>query len=210
MSPVALVLLLLLGFAPASELNAATAVAQGSADPSCGTSPDDWCAGSSSDPCGVHKNEASCRSDARCRGLPYRGESVVACIPDAHGFWSNCPAVGCVSRYASPGAPLPKKVAAQLCSAWTFGHDGAEVRVWRSTKDEATILETHARSEADDAPTFFYDKDGRALLSIPSKHQFGRSDLGRRLDQQRSGLLSNLHVAEIVSCEALSAGLAPE
>jgi len=136
--------------------------------------------------------------------LPYRGESVVACNPDAHGFWSNCPAVGCVSRSAPPGERPPAKVLSQLCSAWNFEHDGAEVQVWRSAKDEATILEMHARRQADDAPIFFYDKDGRALLSIPSRRKFGRSDLGRRLDQQRAGLLTSLKAAEIVRCAAIS------
>ena len=203
MPPIALAFLLLLGFAHASEPDTA-AVVQISADPACGLSPHDWCTGSSADPCGAHKNEASCRSDARCRGLPYRGESVVACNPDAHGFWSNCPAVGCVSRSDPPGARPPPKVLSQLCNAWTFQHGGAEVQVWRSAQDEATILEIHGRRDADDAPIFFYDKDGRALLSIPSKRQFGSSDLGRRLEQQRAALLTSLHTAESVHCGAIS------
>ena len=66
--------------------------------PSCGRNPSDWCPSPAGDPCGVHKNEASCRADAQCQGMPYRGESVVACIPDGKGFWGNCPAVGCISR----------------------------------------------------------------------------------------------------------------
>lgn len=64
----------------------------------CGLSPHDWCAAPAGDPCGVHDDETSCRADPRCQGMPYRGESVVACVPDGKGFWSNCPAVGCVSR----------------------------------------------------------------------------------------------------------------
>jgi len=64
----------------------------------CGLSPSDWCTSAGSDPCGAHPDERSCRADPRCKGLPYRGESVVACMPDNQGFWSNCPAVGCVSR----------------------------------------------------------------------------------------------------------------
>jgi hypothetical protein len=27
-----------------------------------------------------------------------RGENVVVCRPDGRGFWTNCPAVGCVSQ----------------------------------------------------------------------------------------------------------------
>jgi hypothetical protein len=29
--------------------------------------------------------------------MPYRGESVIACIDDARGFPTNCPVVGCIS-----------------------------------------------------------------------------------------------------------------
>ena len=64
----------------------------------CGISPTDWCASPPGDPCGRHKNQGDCRADLTCKGMPYRGESVIACIPDGKGFWSNCPAVGCVSR----------------------------------------------------------------------------------------------------------------
>ena len=65
---------------------------------SCGMSPTDWGASPAGDPCGQHKTERDCRGDALCRGMPYRGESVIACIPDGKGFWENCPAVGCISR----------------------------------------------------------------------------------------------------------------
>jgi hypothetical protein len=67
----------------------------------CGFSPSDWCDPPAGDPCGAHRNEASCRMDARCEGMKYRGESLVACNTDGKGFWTNCPAVGCVSK--SPG-----------------------------------------------------------------------------------------------------------
>jgi len=63
----------------------------------CGTRPDDWCAGPAGDPCGAHKDVASCRADSRCGGRAYAGESVVACRFDARGFGENCPTVGCVS-----------------------------------------------------------------------------------------------------------------
>jgi hypothetical protein len=59
--------------------------------------PDDWCPAPQGDPCGQHKDVASCRADPRCGGRPYLGESVVACKLDARGFGENCPTVGCVS-----------------------------------------------------------------------------------------------------------------
>ena len=72
--------------------------------PACGLSTQDWCAAPAGDACGEHATEAACRADAHCQGLPYRGESVVACMPDGKGFWKNCPAVGCVSRSGSAPA----------------------------------------------------------------------------------------------------------
>jgi len=69
----------------------------------CGLSPSDWCASPAGDPCGRHNNAQKCRADPACEGMRYRGESIVACMPDGRGFWTNCPAVGCISR--RPGAP---------------------------------------------------------------------------------------------------------
>jgi hypothetical protein len=63
----------------------------------CGTRPGDWCPAPSGDPCGAHKDVTSCRADARCGGMAYRGESVMACQLDARGFGENCPTVGCAS-----------------------------------------------------------------------------------------------------------------
>jgi len=77
---------------------AAAATGPAAADAPCGLLPSDWCPAPPGDPCGAHADEASCRANARCAGLLYRGESLVACVPDGHGFWRNCPAVGCVSR----------------------------------------------------------------------------------------------------------------
>ena len=71
----------------------------------CGVSPDDWCTTAADGPCGAHPDQATCRADDRCQGMPYRGESVVACMPDGKGFWSNCPAVGCVERKGAPEPP---------------------------------------------------------------------------------------------------------
>ncbi len=64
----------------------------------CGVSARDWCTSASDGPCGAHPDEASCRLDAHCKGMPYRGESVVPCNDDRHGFSTNCPTVGCISR----------------------------------------------------------------------------------------------------------------
>jgi hypothetical protein len=66
-------------------------------DPNCGMSTSDWCPAPPGDPCGEHKDAASCKADPRCVGMPYRGESVVACQYDARGFGTNCPTVGCKS-----------------------------------------------------------------------------------------------------------------
>ena len=66
--------------------------------PFCGGNISDWCPSPPGDPCGEHKDQASCKADARCKGMRYRGESLVACKYDDRGFASNCPSVGCVSR----------------------------------------------------------------------------------------------------------------
>jgi hypothetical protein len=68
----------------------------------CGMNPKDWCAAPTGDPCGSHRNVAECRADKACYGMPYRGESVVACILDERGFASNCPTVGCISTPPAP------------------------------------------------------------------------------------------------------------
>ncbi len=64
----------------------------------CGMKIDDWCAGKPDDPCARHLNTAACKADMRCYGLPYRGESFVACRFDQRGFGLNCPTVGCISK----------------------------------------------------------------------------------------------------------------
>jgi hypothetical protein len=63
----------------------------------CGFGISDWCPAPPGDPCGRHRNVAACMADPACYGMPYRGESVVACIFDRRGFASNCPTVGCTS-----------------------------------------------------------------------------------------------------------------
>jgi hypothetical protein len=73
----------------------ATAAAAPAQPSFCGMGLRDWCPAPAGDPCGRHRNTAACRADPTCFGLPYRGESVAACILDARGFASNCPTVGC-------------------------------------------------------------------------------------------------------------------
>jgi hypothetical protein len=65
----------------------------------CGLSPSDWCEGPLDDPCSGHHSTDACRADRQCFGVPYRGESLVACIDDGQrrGFARNCPTVGCSS-----------------------------------------------------------------------------------------------------------------
>ena len=62
----------------------------------CGLKPSDWCPAAPGDPCGEHRDKASCMADPRCVGVRYRGESLVACHFDDRGFADNCPTVGCV------------------------------------------------------------------------------------------------------------------
>jgi len=76
---------------------AAVATAADAPPVDCGRSPSDWCPSPPGDPCGAHKDAASCKADSACFGMPYRGESLVACQSDERGFASNCPTVGCTS-----------------------------------------------------------------------------------------------------------------
>ena len=69
--------------------------------PVCGVSPSDWCVAPGDDPCAIHKDKSSCQADKNCEGMPYRGESAVACQFDNRGFASNCPTVGCISTCVS-------------------------------------------------------------------------------------------------------------
>lgn len=64
----------------------------------CGYSPDDWCTSAKDGACGRHPDAATCRADIACRGMEYRGESVVACQWDDNGYADNCPTVGCLDR----------------------------------------------------------------------------------------------------------------
>ena len=66
--------------------------------PFCQINPQGWCPSAGWDRCGRHSDTASCKADPGCRGLPYHGESVIACLSDGKGFATNCPSVGCVSR----------------------------------------------------------------------------------------------------------------
>lgn len=71
--------------------------APSSAGTLCGLGVSDWCPSPPGDACGRHQNQTSCKADASCEGVRYRGPSLVACTYDARGFASNCPSVGCIS-----------------------------------------------------------------------------------------------------------------
>lgn len=71
----------------------------------CGVKLNDWCPSHRGDPCARHKNAADCKADPKCYGMPYRGESLIACRFDERGFASNCPTVGCTNR--APARPKP-------------------------------------------------------------------------------------------------------
>jgi hypothetical protein len=127
----------------------------------------------------------------------------VACQPDGHGFWTNCPAVGCVSRADPPGKPPRAEVVKRLCGDSRFGGEGAQIHVWRTAKDEAAILELRTSSSAAHPLTTYYDTGGRALLSVPSRQAVPEdSDLGRHLGQQRTAVLADLKEAETARCES--------
>ncbi len=64
---------------------------------SCGMKYNDWCPAPAGDACGRHRNVDACKADASCRGVKFRGASVIACTTDARGFGVNCPTVGCQS-----------------------------------------------------------------------------------------------------------------
>lgn len=73
-------------------------VAAFAAGANCGYSPSDWCTSERDGRCGRHMAVDACRADRACRGMEYRGESVVACQWDANGYAANCPTVGCLDR----------------------------------------------------------------------------------------------------------------
>jgi hypothetical protein len=170
------------------------------AEDRCGFDPRDWCAAPAGDPCGAHRDEPSCRADARCRGIPYRGESFVACVPDGKGFWTNCPAVGCVSRLGRPHEAPSAETMKALCGDPRWGGEGATVVVWRTPKGEAGILELDPAAAADRGIRIFNDLQGRRILTLPANLRPG-SDLARDLDRQRAGLVAGLSAAESIRCE---------
>ena len=67
-------------------------------DANCGHRHDDWCTTEKDGACGRHRTAAACRGDPACKGMEYRGESVIACQFDKAGYATNCPTVGCLDR----------------------------------------------------------------------------------------------------------------
>jgi len=179
---------------------AAARVAPAPAGPGCGFSPRDWCPAPPGDPCGRHPSETACRADSRCRGLAYRGESAVACMSDGKGFSSNCPAVGCISRYEAPGKAPRADVVQKVCAP-PRGGEGAEIHVWRTDRNEAAILELRQGAAGRPHPAIvFHDIAGNAQLSLPVALPAPESALGRSLTEQRAALLGGLRAAETIRC----------
>ncbi|HLX06559.1 MAG TPA: hypothetical protein VKY89_01715 [Thermoanaerobaculia bacterium] len=189
-----------LGAIAALAALATLGLAPGPVSRPCGFRPDDWCPAPAGDACGRHHAEGACRDDPGCRGLPYRGESVVACIPDAQGFWSNCPAVGCIARSDPPGQPPRREVVAEICgSPRAGGQTAAEVRVWRTVAKAATILEL--RTSSSGRPwSLFYDTRGHFLHEVPTHPE--DTPAGRFHAEVRAAVLTGLGEAESVACPA--------
>jgi hypothetical protein len=169
------------------------------ADQSCGLGPHDWCPSPPGDACGRHRDERSCRADPGCRGLPYRGESVVACTPDDKGFWSNCPAVGCIARSDPPGQPPRREAIAEICGSPRPGGQATEVHVWRTSAQAATLLELRV-SYSGRPWSRFFDARGHFLYSLPTNPD--DTPAGRSHTEVRGALLKGLGRAETLPCRA--------
>ena len=166
----------------------------------CGMRTDDWCPAPAGDPCGKHKDEKSCRADSACRGVPYLGESVVACIPDGRGFAENCPSVGCLSRADAAGRPPRAEVVTRLCSS-DLGGEGAEIRVWRTAADAVAVLALHASPRLSHPPVVYHDFAGHRLLTVPLFPVQPGSDLAKEQGRQREAVVGGLHVTATLRCE---------
>ena len=93
-----LLLVLLLSLLFAAHVARADVPEAAHSFPFCQMNPQGWCPSANWDRCGRHSDTPSCKADPDCQGLPYRGESVVACLSDGKGFATNCPSVGCANR----------------------------------------------------------------------------------------------------------------
>ena len=88
--------------AAAAAITALLLAVPARAAPPCQSDPTGWCPGEPGDTCGRNHFVWSCKLDTACFGVPYTGESVVACKFDERGFGLNCPTVGCTSRKPNP------------------------------------------------------------------------------------------------------------
>ena len=121
-------------------------------------------------------------------------------MSDGKGFSSNCPAVGCISRYGAPGKPPRAEVVQKVCAP-PRGGEGAEIHVWRTNRNEAAILELRPGAAGRrPAAIVFHDIAGNAQLSLPTALPAPESALGRSLTEQRAALLSGLQAAETIRC----------
>lgn len=92
----------------------------------CGSSPSDWCV-TEGDRCATHKNVDECRSDLKCAGLQYIGESMVRCLFDERNFGTNCPTVGCVTACSELSHDDCTK--AKYRCYW--GNNGCEMQIYK-------------------------------------------------------------------------------
>jgi hypothetical protein len=120
-------------------------------------------------------------------------------MPDGHGFSRNCPAVGCISRSDPPGKPPRPEVVKKLCSSRSGG-EGAEIRVWRTVRNEVTVLELRESVKRRPRATVTYhDVGGNQQLSLAMSPVPG-SALERSLTEMREAILANLRAAETIPC----------
>lgn len=121
-------------------------------------------------------------------------------MPDGKGFSSNCPAVGCLSRSDAPGKPARPDVVKSLCAS-PSGGEGTEIHVWRSGRDEVTVLELREGPRHPKPVVVYHDFLGNVRLSLPAGSAVPKdSDLGRSFSEMRAAVLDGLHEAGTIRC----------
>lgn len=121
-------------------------------------------------------------------------------MPDGQGFSRNCPAVGCISRFGPPGKPPRQEVVKRLCASRPAS-EGPEIRVWRTNRNEASVLELRdSVKRQTNAAITYHDLGGNPMLSLPSAPKTPGSALERSFAQMREAILASLHAAETIGC----------
>jgi hypothetical protein len=80
-----------------------------------------------------------------------------------------------------------------LCRTPLAGGEGWEIHVWRTAKNETTILELRKHA-SEPAPRSYADAAGRSLLTLPAK------GAPRHLEELRALLLTGLKESEALRC----------